>query len=307
MRIAVIGTGGVGGTFGAALAQAGADVTFVARGAHLAAMRANGLRVEGDRGNTHLHTVQATDDPAGIGPVDVVLFCVKLWDVETAGAAIRPLIGPDTAVIPLQNGIDAGDRLVPILGEHAVMGGTVAVSATIAEPGVIRQTGQFMSMAFGERAGGASPRGERLLALCKAAGFSTLLSPQIALPIWEKFILLTAMSGCTAVTRLPVGRLRDDPEVFGLFLDVMQETAAVGRAHGVPLADDVVDRRAAQIKAQPPGVMASMAVDLLRGNRLELPWLGGKVVALGRSYGIPTPANAAIYAALKPYANGAPA
>jgi len=307
MRIAVIGAGGVGGGFGAALAKAGGDVTFVARGAHLAAMRADGLRVESERGNTHIHPVQATDDPASIGPVDFVLFCVKLWDVEAAGATIKPLLGPDTAVIPVQNGIDSGDRLVPILGAHAIMGGTVSISATIASPGVIRQTGTFMSMAFGERGGGASPRGERLLALCQAAGFDALLSPAIEVPIWQKFILLTGMSGCTAITRLPVGKWRDDPDMLGLYESVMRETEAVGRAHGVALPPDVVGRMLAQVKGQPPGLMASMAVDLLRGNRLELPWLAGKVVALGREYGIATPSNAAIFAALKPYANGAPA
>jgi 2-dehydropantoate 2-reductase len=307
MRIAVIGAGGVGGGFGAALANAGGDVTFVARGAHLAAMRENGLRVEGDRGETVVRPVQATDDPASIGPVDIVLFCVKLWDIESAGAQIKPLIGPATGVIPLQNGIDAGDRLIPILGADHVMAGTVAISATIAQPGVIRQTGTFMSMAFGERNGGTTPRAEQLLALCERAGFSATLSDNIAVPIWEKFILLAAMSGCTAVTRLPVGKLRDDPDVFALFESVMRETEAVGRAEGVPLPADVVEKRIAMIKGQTPGVMASMAVDLLRGNRLELPWLAGKVVRLGRKHGIPTPSNSAIFAALKPYANGTPA
>src|ERR1700723_1998711 len=163
MRIAVIGAGGVGGAFGAALAKAGADVTFVARGAHLAAMQENGLRVFGDRGETLVRPVQATDDPASIGPVDIVLFCVKLWDVQSAGEQIKPLIGPETGVIPLQNGINAGDRLIPILGAGHVMGGTVAISATIASPGVIRQTGTFMSMAFGERDGRMSSRAEALL------------------------------------------------------------------------------------------------------------------------------------------------
>jgi 2-dehydropantoate 2-reductase len=306
MRIAVIGAGGVGGTFGAALAKAGGDVTFLARGAHLAAMREHGLRVEGDRGETLIRPVRATDDPAAIGPVDIVLFCVKLWDVETAGAAIRPLIGPDTGVIPLQNGIDAGERLTPVIGAAHVMAGTVAVSATIASSGVIRQTGTFMSMAFGERDGGKTSRAETFLALCQKAGFDVVLSDAIAVPIWQKFILLTAMSGGTAVTRLPIGKLRDDPDVFGLFESLMRETAAVGRAEGVPLADAVVERQIATVKALPPAGMASMAVDLLRGNRLEVPYLAGKVVALGRKHDIPTPANAAIFAALKPYANGAP-
>ncbi len=307
MRIAVIGAGGVGGGFGAAIAKAGGDVTFVARGAHLDAMREHGLRVEGDRGETLIRPVQATDDPASIGPVDIVLFCVKLWDIESAGEQIKPLIGPDTGVIPLQNGIDAGDRLIPILGAAHVMAGTVAISATIAKPGVIRQTGTFMSMAFGERDGHASPRAEAFRDLCQNAGFNITLSDNIAVPIWQKFILLTAMSGGTAITRLPIGKLRDDPDVFSLFESVMRETEAVGRAEGVALPADVVEKQIASIKALPPGGTASMAVDLSRGNRLELPWLAGKIVDLGRKHRIPTPANAAIFAALKPYANGAPA
>src|SRR5882672_3659476 len=224
MRIAVVGAGGVGGGFGAALAKAGADVTFIARGAHLAAMKSIGLKIVSPRGDTHLVPTQATDDPASIGPVDIVLFCVKLWDVESAGEQIRPLIGPNTGVIPLQNGIDAGDRLVPIIGASHVMAGTVAISATIASPGVIRQTGTFMSMAFGERDGKNTARAKDFQALCEKAGFTVMLSDKIAVPIWEKFILLAAMSGCTAVTRLPVGKLRDDPDVFSLFETVMRET-----------------------------------------------------------------------------------
>jgi 2-dehydropantoate 2-reductase len=307
MRIAVIGAGGVGGGFGAALAKAGADVTFVARGAHLAAMREHGLRVHGDRGETIIRPVQATDDPASIGTVDIVLFCVKLWDVESAGTHIKALIGPDTAVIPLQNGIDASDRLVPILGASHVMAGTVSISATIEQPGVIRQTGTFMALTFGERDGSISPRAERFREVCRKAGFDVLLSDNIAVPIWEKFVLLTAMSGGTAITRLPIGKLRDDPDVFSLFESVARETAAVGRAAGVSLGSDVVENQLTMIKDKtPPYARASMAVDLSRGNRLELPWLAGKVVALGREHGVPTPANAAIFAALKPYANGAP-
>jgi 2-dehydropantoate 2-reductase len=264
------------------------------------------LRVEGDRGNTLIQPVQATDDPASIAPVDVVLFCVKLWDVESAGAQIKPIVGPETAVIPLQNGIDAAERLAPILGWERLMGGTVGVSATIGEPGLIRQTGTFMAMAFGEFDGRSSPRGERLLSLAQRAGFDVTLTDAIQTAIWTKFILLTAMSGVTALTRLPIGKLRDDPDVFGLFEAVMRETEAVGRARGVALPSDVVESRLASVKVTPPGVMASMAHDLLRGNRLELPWLAGKVVALGREYGIATPANAAILAGLKPYANGRP-
>jgi len=305
MRIAVIGAGGVGGAFGAALAKAGADVTFVARGAHLAAMRANGLRVEGGRGETLIRPVQATSDPASIGPVDFVLFCVKLWDVETAGAAIRPLIGPRTAVIPLQNGIDAAERLAPIVGAGAVMGGVAQISATIAEPGVIRQTGTFMRLVFGEIAGGQSARGEAFLALCRQAGFDATHSPGILTELWMKFILLATNSAITAATRLPFGRLRDDPDLMALFEAGFREVIAVGRARGVMLPDDVEARMVAATKAFPPDMMASMAHDLIRGGRIELPWLSGKVVALGRELGVPTPVHATLHAVLKPYAGGA--
>jgi len=307
MRIAVIGAGGVGGGFGAAIAKAGGDVTFLARGAHLAAMRANGLRVEGDRGETHIHPVQATDDPATIGPVDIVLFGVKLWDIESAGQQIKPLIGPDTGVIPLQNGIDASDRLIPILGVAHVMAGTVSISATIAEPGVIRQTGTFMALTFGERDGTASPRAKAFHALCQGAGFDAILSDNIAVPIWSKFVLLAAVSGATALSRLPLGFLRDDPDVFWLIDNIMRETETIARAEGVELPIDIIAAQTRMIRSTPPQGRASMAVDLSRGNRLELPWLAGKIVELGRRHGIPTPVNATIFAALKPYANGTPA
>src|SRR5882672_2478390 len=239
MRIAVIGAGGVGGAFGVALAKAGADVTFVARGAHLAAMRANGLKVLSPRGDLHLNPARATDEPAGIGPVDFVLFCVKLWDVESAGAAIRPLIGPNTAVIPLQNGIDASERLIPILGKDVVMGGVAQISATIAEPGVIRQTGTFMRLVFGELDGRPSPRGAAFHSLCQSAGFDAVNSDAILTALWEKFVLLATNSSVVALTRLPFGKLRDDPDVFALFEKGVAEVAAVGRARGVALAPDL--------------------------------------------------------------------
>ena len=211
MRIAVIGAGGVGGGFGAALAKAGADVTFIARGAHLAAMKSVGLKIQGGRGETHLVPTKATDNPAEIGPVDIVLFCVKLWDVESAGEAIKPLVGPGTAVIPLQNGIDAAERLIPILGAGAVMGGVAQISASIIAPGVIQQVGTFMRMIFGELDGKRSARGEAFLALCQKAGFDVTLSEQILTDLWMKFILLACNASITAATRQPLGKLRDDP------------------------------------------------------------------------------------------------
>jgi 2-dehydropantoate 2-reductase len=306
MRIAVIGAGAVGGAFGAALAKAGSDVTFVARGDHLAAMHRRGLTLVSPRGDLQLNPVKATDVPASIGEVDFVLFCVKLWDVESAGAAIRPIVGPNTAVIPLQNGIDASDRLIPILGKEAVMGGVAQISATIAEPGVIRQTGTIMRLVFGELDGRPSQRGAAFQSLCEAAKFEAVNSNTVLAALWEKFILLATNSSVVALTRLPFGKLRDDPEVFALFEKGVAEVAAVGRARGIALAPELEAKALQATRNFPAEMLPSMAVDLMRGNRLELPWLAGKVVALGRELGVPTPTFEVMYAALKPYANGAP-
>ena len=306
MRIAVIGSGGVGGAFGAAPALAGADVTFVARGAHLQAMRANGLRVASPRGDMHIHPCKATDNPADIGVVDVVLFCVKLWDVESAGTAIKSLIGPNTAVIPLQNGIDAADRLIPILGGGAVMGGVAQISATIDQPGVIRQTGTFMKIVFGELDGRMSERAAAFQSMCQKAGFDVAVTDAIQTALWEKFVLLAVNSSVVALIRLPFGKLREDPDVMALFSASFAEVISVGRALGVKLPPDMQARMEKAVRNFPPMMKPSMAVDLQRGNRLELPWLGGKVVALGKQLGVPTPVFSVMYAALKLYANGAP-
>ena len=306
MRIAVIGTGGIGGPYGAALAKTGADVTFVARGAHLAAIRENGLRIEGDRGETHIRPAQATDDIASIGPVDFVLSCVKLWDVENVAEQIRPIIGPQTAVIPLQNGVDAAERMLRVLGYDPVMGGMAFVTGTIVAPGVIRQTGSYQRMTFGELDGRISERSQQLRDLCEAAGFEGVLSPDIMVPVWEKFILVVPLSGLNALTRLPLGRWRDDPDLLDLYETALRETVAVGLAEGIRLPSDSVDKTLAIMCSMPPHHTTAMGTDLLRGNRLELPWFAGKVVELGRRHGISTPVNGFIYAALKPYVNGAP-
>jgi 2-dehydropantoate 2-reductase len=305
MRIAVVGAGGVGGGFGAALAKAGADVTFIARGAHLAAMKNGGLKVQGGRGDTHVVPTRATDDPAEIGTVDIVLFCVKLWDVESAGQQIKPLIGPDTAVIPLQNGVDAAERLIPILRSNAVMGGVAQISASITAPGVIQQVGTFMRMVFGELDGRQSQRGEDFLALCLKAGFDATLSEQILTELWMKFILLASNAGLMALARQPIGKLRDDPDLRPIFLAAYQETIDVGRAKGVALPADARERIVEMTGHFPPAMKASMALDIDRGNRLEVPWLSGKVAELGRQFGIPTPTHSMMYAMLKPYVMGA--
>src|ERR1700744_2565563 len=242
MRIVVVGAGRVGGGLRAALAMAGADVTFIARGAHLAAMKSEDLKVNSPRGDTHLVPTQATDDPASIGKVDVVLFCVKLWDVESAGEHIKPLVGPGTAVIPLQNGIDAADRLLPILGGDAVMGGVAQISASIIKPGVINQVGTFMRMIFGELDGKASRRGEALLALCQKAGFDATLSEHILTELWMKFILLATNASITASTRQPIGKLRDDPDAHATIAAAVREVHAVAKAKRIALPADAVDK-----------------------------------------------------------------
>jgi 2-dehydropantoate 2-reductase len=215
-------------------------------------------------------------------------------------------VGSNTAVIPLQNGIDASDRLIPILGKEAVMGGVAQISATIAEPGVIRQTGTFMRLVFGELDGRPSQRGAAFQSLCEAAKFEAVNSNSVLAALWEKFILLATNSSVVALTRLPFGKLRDDPEVFALFEKGVAEVAAVGRARGIALAPELEAKALQATRNFPAEMLPSMAVDLMRGNRLELPWLAGKVVALGRELGVPTPTFEVMYAALKPYANGAP-
>jgi len=306
MRIAVVGTGGIGGPYGASFAKAGADVTFVARGAHLAAIRENGLHIEGDRGETHIRPAQATDDIASIGIVDFVLTCVKLWDVEGVGRQLRAIVGPGTAVVPLQNGVDAADRLIPILGHEVVMGGIAFVTGAIVAPGIIRQTGTYQSMTFGELDGRLSERGQCLRDLCEAAGFEAVLSADIRVPLWEKFILIVPAAGLNALTRVPLGVWRKDPDLVALYEASLRETVAVGRAEGVRLPPNCVDDGMVLMRSMPAHHMTSMGNDLLRGNRLELPWFAGKVVELGRRHNIPTPVNGFIYAALKPYIDGPP-
>jgi 2-dehydropantoate 2-reductase len=306
MRIAVVGTGGVGGGFGAALAKAGADVTFIARGEHLAAMKSQGLKVLSPRGDIHLVPTHATDNPTEVGHVDFVLFCVKQWDVETAGANIKPMIGPETAVIPLQNGVDAADRLIPILGSNAVMGGVAQISAAITGSGVIQQVGTFMRMVFGELDGRRSARGEKFLAMCLQAGFDATLSEAIQTELWMKFILLASNASIIALARQPVGKLRDDPDIRPVFIAAAREVMDVGRARGVALPANAIETVMGLTDHLPPPQKPSMALDLERGNRLELPWLSGKVVALGKELGVPTPTHGLMYAMLKPYIMGKP-
>lgn len=298
MRIAVLGAGGVGGYFGARLAAAGEEVAFLARGAHLRALRERGLRLESGLGDLHLLPVTASDDPAAIGPVDLVLFAVKLWDTGTAAAAARPLLGPETAVVTFQNGVESLEVLGRVLGPERVLGGATFIAAVIAEPGVIRHTGTMARLIFGAPDGTVPPAARALLAACRRAGIDAALSDRIVAAIWEKFIFLSAFSGITTLTRHPAGPIRSHPETRALLIDAMEETAAVARALGIAIADDIVARHTALFDGLPGETKSSMLQDLERGGRLELPWLSGAVVRLGARCGVATPIHRVVAAAL---------
>jgi 2-dehydropantoate 2-reductase len=293
MRIAVMGSGGVGGYFGARLAKGGADVAFVARGSHLAAMRGHGLSVTGPDAFT-LPQVTATDDPATIGVVDLVIFAVKLWDTEQALAQIKPVVGPDTVVISFQNGVLKDEMLAKAFGPQRIIGGVCYVATSIAEPGVIARTGPLERMVFGEFDGKASPRAERFLEACRAGGINVELSPDIRREIWQKFVFLVALSGTTTTMRSTVGPIRQNPRTREFFLDLMREVVAVGRAHGVDLPEDYAEQQLALVDRVAPDMTSSMHHDLERGNRLEVRWLAGAVVELGRARNVATPLNRAV-------------
>ena len=304
MRIAVMGTGGVGGYFGARLALSGCDVSFIARGAHLDALRQRGLRVLSAIGDLHVKHVDATDDPRDVGPVDLVMFGVKLWDTEDAARQVAPMLGPDTAVVSFQNGVQKDEILRRVLGERAVVGGTCYIAATIAEPGVIRHTGAMQRLVFGEYGGEASARTEAFLAACRKAGINAEISADIRRAIWEKFVFLAALSGTTSATRMPLGPLLAHPQTRTLLRDAMREVIAVGRAEGVALADDFVDGRMAFAETLPGTMTSSMHQDLERGNRLEVDWLSGDVVRRGRAAGVATPVNRVLHDVLALHAGG---
>lgn len=304
MRIAVMGSGGVGGYFGARLARAGCDVTFIARGAHLEAMRNNGLLVESKLGNIHVETPKVTSDPAGIGKVDLVLFGVKLWDTEAAAKAILPLVGPQTGVVSFQNGVRKDELLRSVVGEDAVMGGVCYIAATILRPGVIGHGGTMQKLVFGEYDNRPEARARDFLEACVKAGIDAEISMDIRRATWEKFVFLVGLSATTATMRAPVGEVRAHPRARAMLLDAMREVVAVGRAEGVALAQDFADNRLAFCDSLPPEMSASMRNDLERGNRLEVEWLSGDVVARGARLGVPTPVNRTVYDILSLHAGG---
>jgi 2-dehydropantoate 2-reductase len=303
MRVAVVGSGGVGGYFGGRLAASGIDVVFVARGAHLAALSSRGLRIVSPLGDVNLPSVAATSDTGSVGTVDIVFFTVKLYDTASARATLPPLVGSETAVISFQNGVDAIDAISSTVGRPHTAGGTAFVSAVIAEPGVIRHTANNR-LTFGELDGTRSPRLEMLLDACRTAGIHATLSDAIEVDIWTKFVWLSVFSGVTSVTRLPIGPLRDDPDLLALCQAAALEAMAVARARGVALPSEVFDGMIADFQSLPSGVKSSMLEDLERGRPLELPWLSGAVVRLADELAVPAPTHRFIATVLKPYVSG---
>ncbi|MFT3820060.1 MAG: 2-dehydropantoate 2-reductase [Rubrivivax sp.] len=304
MKIAIMGAGGLGGYFGGRLQASGEELAYIARGAHLQALRRDGLRIRSKLGDLHLPSVRATNRPEEIGPVDIVLMSVKLWDTEDAARSLRPLVGPGTAVVSFQNGVGKDEVLVRELGEAAVMGGVCYIAAAIGEPGEIVHTGTMQKLVFGEFDGRTSARAEALLAACKRAGIDAQISNDIRRLTWEKFVFLVGLSGTTTSIRQPIGPIRGNPVTRAFLHDVMAETVAVGRAAGVALAPDFADDRLRFCDGLPAEMTSSMHGDLKRGKPLELAWLSGAVSAMGAKLGIPTPANRAIHDVLALYAQG---
>jgi 2-dehydropantoate 2-reductase len=307
MKIVMMATGGVGGYYGARLAAGGHDVYFIARGAHLAALRSNGLKLISANGDLHLPSVRATDEPATVGTADIVIFAVKQYDTETAAKLVVPVIGDETAVISIQNGMDPRESLKSIVGRDHVMGGTTYITgAKVISPGIITHTGTIARLVFGEYDGSVSLRGERFLDACKTAGIDALYSADIGKEMWAKFALLSAFSGVSSMLRKAAGPIMSDPDTRKLLKGAIAETVAVAKAKGIDLGDDYVAKHGDFYSSIPPDTKSSMLMDLENGRRIELNWLSGAVAQFGDELGVPTPTHHAIYGALKPAAEGRP-
>jgi 2-dehydropantoate 2-reductase len=303
MRIAVVGAGGVGGYFGAKLARAGETVVMLARGPHLAAIRRDGLRVRSALEGDVVAKVDAVESFAGQPPVDMALFCVKAFDTRAAAEMLRPVLGPSTGVVSLQNGVDNEQMLDEVLGRGRALGGAAYVFAVIDAPGVIAH--KFAGrIVFGEMDGRTSERATRLRDALARAAVPVEISTDVRRVLWEKYLLISAQAGMTALTRCPAGVLRETPESWRMYRLILEELAAVARAEGVALAGDVVDAVMKQAGALAPDAYSSLHHDLTQGKRLELEALHGHAVRLGERHGVPTPMVFAVYAALKPHAAG---
>ena len=306
MKIAVMGAGAIGGYFGGRLAKAGFDVSFIARGAHLDVIRKNGLKVLSPLGDFTIHPATVTDDPAEVGPVDVILFMVKNYDTLRAAEQIRPLVGPDTAIIPFQNGVEARAMLSNVLGARHVLGGVAFIPASIQEPGVIKHNAELAKLVFGEFDKQITPRALSFLDALEKAGVTGEIPADISMVLWSKLMFLTSMSAINCITRQPVGLVQSDGETIALYMDALREVAAVAAAHGVSLGEEAIANNMALAKSFPPNNKTSMFQDLEAGRRLEIDYLSGAVVRLGREKGIETPIHRTAWVAIKPWINGPP-
>jgi 2-dehydropantoate 2-reductase len=303
MRVGLVGPGGVGAGFGAYLSEAGHEVVALARGRHLDAIRSGGLIVRRAGGEVRL-PVAASDSATELGPVDLILFAVKLWDTQSAARQMVPMLHAQTMVLVLQNGVDALDVLAPILGQDRLIGGVAQISAVIEGPGVVAHRSPFARIIAGEPGGGHSDRLTGLVEALAQAGIEARASSGIAVDLWSKFVFIVGLSGATALFRAPIGPIRDNTRTATFLRDLVAEAVAVGRVEGVPMPEDQLERTLAFLQSLPAGMTASMYEDLLAGNRLELPWLAGRVVRSGKQHGIATPANDAVELGLLLHTDG---
>lgn len=300
MKIMIMGSGGVGAYYGGLLAKQGNDVTFIARGAHLEALRTKGLQVKSVHGDFAIVPAQATDDPAKVGQVDLILFCVKTYATDEAVEAIRPAIGPQTTVISLQNGVDAIERIGKVVGVEHVLGGVTQISSAIESPGVVRQASQFRRIVFGELDGTISKRAQSIEKALKETGVTVEITQTIYKALWAKLVFIAAASGLGSLTRLPMGDYRAVPETRVMIVSLMREVEVVARAKGIALDADVVEKSLAFMDAAAPQIKASMQLDVAMGRCTELEAMIGVIGRQGRELGVPTPTADFIYAALLP-------
>ncbi len=300
MKIAVMGTGGVGGYYGGLLAQKGHAVTFIARGLHLQAIRTNGLQVKSIHGDFLVKPAAATDDPAQIDPVDLVLFCTKTYHTDEAARGIKTLIGPDTTVVSLQNGIDAAERIGAVIGMQHMLGGATWISSAIESPGVIRQVSQFRRVVMGELDGRLTARLQSIHHALEETAITVEISQDILKVLWTKFVFISAASSLGSLTRLPMGEYRSVPETRAMLTGLMQEVAAVARAQGVVLDENVVDQALAFMDNAAVHIKASMQLDIAAGRRSEIESMVGVIGRKGREAGVATPIADFVYAALLP-------
>lgn len=300
MKIAIMGTGGVGGYYGGLLAKKGHNVTFIARGAHLKVIQENGLRVKSIHGDFHVKPAQATDDPAQIGPVDLVVFCTKTYSIEEAATQIKPLIGPETTVLPLQNGIDAAERIGAVVGMEHMIGGATWISSAIEVPGVVKQVSQFRRVVIGELDGQITPRVQAIHQAFEETEITAELSENILKILWTKFVFISTASSLGSLTRLSIGMYRSVPETRAVMTGLMREVEAVARAQGVELDEDVVQKSLDFIDNAAPQIKASMQLDVEAGRRSEIEAMIGVIRLKGRELGVPTAVADMVYATLLP-------